>query len=76
MVHSQSKKSILYHVVQMNQSYGGKFLKKPVVLRRWESITGNLVLITELESLWRRANARNVSFLPFTVDNLRFQLSC
>ena len=51
MVHSQSKKSILYHVVQMNQSYGGKFLKKPVVLRRWESITGNLVLITELESL-------------------------
>ena len=30
-----------------------------------------------LQSLRRRANARNVSFfLPFTVANLRFQLSC
>ena len=29
-----------------------------------------------LQSLWRRANARNVSFLPFTAANLRFQLSC
>ena len=32
-----------------------------------------------LQSLWRRAIARNVSFLTlelFTVANLRFQLSC
>ena len=30
---------------------GGKLLKETVVLRRWESITDNLVLTTELKTL-------------------------
>ena len=30
---------------------GGKLLKEIVVLRRWESITDNLVLTTELKTL-------------------------
>ena len=40
-----------------------------VVLRRWESTTGQFVRALRY-SLWRRANARNVSFLTLNDINL------
>ena len=44
------------------------------MLRRWESIAGNLVVTTERQS--EGLTLETSAFLPFTVANLRFQFSC
>ena len=47
--------------------------------RKFATIKGEKADVSSVSTLVRAielSNARNVNFLPFTVANLRFQLSC